>query len=361
VRFLALLVTFVMCGAFSGIARAQTAGTPSRTVEEQKTIDLYKRVNRSVVFITTRSYVVDPFTFFEDIKPQEGTGSGTIIDAEKRLVVTNLHVVQGALQSGGTVEIMLASGENSKATLVGYDQENDIAVLKFSDKVSEVVAVPFGDSSKLEVGQRVFAIGNPFGLYRSLTSGIVSSLDRTMKTGNGTALRDLIQTDAAINPGNSGGPLLDGDGRLIGINTAILSQSGSSAGIGFAVPINNIRRMLPELLTSGKVSRPRMGWQLVDTDQGPMVLRTAPSSVAANAGISPIERTIPGNAFVRGYREDIESADLIFKVNGNRVRTRDEVEDAIRQSDREKSLTLVLRKGGVYGREREIKVVPRWE
>ena len=356
-RFLCALV---MCLAPALVA-AQQSSIPSRTAEEQKTIDLYKRVNRSVVFITTKSYVVDPFTFFDDIQPQEGTGSGTIIDAEKRLVVTNLHVVQAALQSGGSVEVMLASGESSKANLVGYDQENDIAVIKFSEKVGDVVAVPFGDSSKLEVGQRVFAIGNPFGLYRSLTSGIVSSLDRTMKTGNGTALRDLIQTDAAINPGNSGGPLLDSDGRLIGINTAILSQSGSSAGIGFAVPINNIRRALPELLSSGKVSRPRMGWQLVDTDQGPMVLRTARDGAAADAGIAPIERPIPGNAFVRGYREDIESADLIFKVNGNRVRSRDEVEDAIRKSDREKSLALTLRKGGVYGREREVKVVPRWE
>lgn len=343
------------------VALAQQPPAPSRTAEEQKTIDFYKRVNRAVVFITTRSFVVDPFAMFDDVQPQEGTGSGTIIDAEKRLVVTNLHVVQAALQSGGSVEIMLASGESSKATLVGYDQENDIAVLKFSDKITDVTAVPFGDSSRLEVGQRVFAIGNPFGLYRSLTSGIVSSLDRTMKTGNGAALRDLIQTDAAINPGNSGGPLLDSDGRLIGINTAILSQSGSSAGIGFAVPINNIRRALPELLSSGKVSRPRMGWQLVDTDQGPMVLRIARDGAAAEAGIAPIERPIPGNAFIRGYREDIERADLIYKVNGSRVRSRDEVEDSIRRSDRDKSLVLVLRKGGVYGKEREVKVVPRWE
>lgn len=347
--------------AFPRPVFAQAGGVPSRTPEEQKTIELYKRVNRSVVFLTTRSYVVDPFMMFDDIKPQEGTGSGTIIDAEKRLVVTNLHVIQGALQSGGSVEIMLASGESSKATLVGYDQENDIAVLKFEEKIGGVTAAPFGDSSRLEVGQRVFAIGNPFGLYRSLTSGIVSSLDRTMKTGNGAALRDLIQTDAAINPGNSGGPLLDSDGRLIGINTAILSQSGSSAGIGFAVPINTIRRVLPELLASGKVSRPRMGWQLVDTDQGPMVLRVARDSAAETAGISAIERMIPGNAFVRGYREDIENADLIFKVNGNRVRNRDEVEDAIRKSDKEKSISFSLRRGGVYGREREVKVVPRWE
>lgn len=360
-RFLAWLVACMLWSGLASVTIAQAPQISSRTPEEQKTIELYKRVNRAVVFITTRSYVIDPFAFFDDIKPQEGTGSGTIIDAENRLVVTNLHVVQGALQSGGTVEIMLASGESSKATLVGYDQENDIAVLKFLDKVTGVAAAPFGDSSKLEVGQRVFAIGNPFGLYRSLTSGIVSSLDRTMKTGNGTALRDLIQTDAAINPGNSGGPLLDSDGRLIGINTAILSQSGSSAGIGFAVPINNIRRILPELLTSGKVSRPRMGWQLVDTDQGPMVLRVAPDSVAARAGVSPIERPLPTNAFVRGYREEIESADLIYKVNGVKVRNRDEVEDAIRRSDRSQSILLVLRKGGVYGREREVKVVPRWE
>lgn len=360
-RLLAWLVACVVWSGMASVTIAQAPQISSRTPEEQKTIDLYKRVNRAVVFITTRSYVIDPFTFFDDIKPQEGTGSGTIIDAENRLVVTNLHVVQGALQSGGTVEIMLASGESSKATLVGYDQENDIAVLKFVDKVAEVAAAPFGDSSKLEVGQRVFAIGNPFGLYRSLTSGIVSSLDRTMKTGNGTALRDLIQTDAAINPGNSGGPLLDSDGRLIGINTAILSQSGSSAGIGFAVPINNIRRILPELLASGKVSRPRMGWQLVDTDQGPMVLRVAPDGVAARAGIAPIERPLPTNAFVRGYREEIESADLIYKVNGVKVRNRDDVEDAIRRSDRSQSISLVLRKGGVYGREREVKVVPRWE
>lgn len=347
--------------AFASLAFAQPASVSSRTQEEQKTIDLYKRVNRSVVFLTTRSYVVDPFALVDDIQPQEGTGSGTIIDAERRLVVTNLHVVQDALQSGGSVEIMLASGESSKATLVGYDQENDIAVLKIADKVGDVVAVPFGDSSRLEVGQRVFAIGNPFGLYRSLTSGIISSLDRTMKTGNGTALRDLIQTDAAINPGNSGGPLLDSDGRLIGINSAILSQSGSSAGIGFAVPINNIRRVLPELLASGKVSRPRMGWQLVDTDQGPMVLRIARDSAAGNAGIAPIEKPIPGSAFVRGYREDIEDADLIFKVNGTRVRNRDEVEDAIRKSGREKSIAFTLRRGGVYGRERLVNVVPRWE
>lgn len=350
-----------VCLALCSEVVAESSPPTSRTPEEQRTIDLYKRVNKSVVFLTTRSYVVDPFNVFDDIRPQEGTGSGTVIDAERGIVVTNLHVVESALKSGGSVEVMLPSGENSTSTLVGYDQENDIAVLKVTANVKDLVAVPFGDSSKLEVGQRVFAIGNPFGLYRSLTSGIVSSLDRTMKTAQGVALRDLIQTDAAINPGNSGGPLLDADGRLIGINTAILSQSGSSAGIGFAVSINNIRRVLPELISTGKVRRPRMGWQLVDTDQGPMVLRVAPQGAAALGGISPIERPISGNAFVRGYREDIDSADLIFKINGRRVRTRDDVEDAIRQSNPSERIAFVVRKGGVYGREREVTIAPKWE
>ena len=356
--FIAFLIVLLFAPRAS---LCDSASVASRTAEEQRGIDLYKKANRSVVFITTRSFVVDPFAFFEDVRPQEGTGSGTIIDAERGLIVTNLHVIQAALQSGGSVEVMLASGENVKAKVVGVDSENDIAVLKVAQVSGEVVAVPFGDSSKLEVGQRVFAIGNPFGLYRSLTSGIISSLERTMKTSSGNALRGLIQTDAAINPGNSGGPLLDADGRLLGINTAIVSQSGSSAGIGFAVPINVIRRVLPELLSTGKVSRPRMGWQLIDTDQGPMVLRLAPRGAASEAGISPIERPLPGNAFVRGYRQDIESADLIYKVNGRRVETKDEVEDALRDIDRSAPVTLTLRRGGAYGREREVRVVPRWE
>ncbi len=352
-----------VCFAFIGIARgeAQSPTVLPRTPEEQRSIDLYKSANKAVVFITTRSYVVDPFAFFEDIKPQEGTGTGTVVDAAKGIVVTNLHVIESAIKTGGSVEIMLASGVNSKAKLIGFDQDNDIAVLKIAEPTRDLASLPFGDSSRLEVGQRVYAIGNPFGLYRSMTSGIISSLERTMKTGVGSQLRDLIQTDAAINPGNSGGPLLDSSGNLIGINTAIVSQSGSSAGIGFAVPINSIRRILPEILATGKVSKPRMGWQLVDTDQGVMVLRIAPDSPALSVGISPIQRIFSGGAFVQGYREDIDGADLIYKVNGERMNSRDEVEDAIRQAPRSQKITLTLRRGGVYGKEREVQVLPRWE
>lgn len=342
-------------------ATPSATGVASRTEEEQKTIDLYKRVNGAVVFITTRSYVVDPFAFFDEVKPQEGTGTGTIIDVQRGIVITNLHVIESALQSGGSVEIMLATGQSSKASLIGYDPESDIAALRVKDLPKGMVGIPYGDSSTLEVGQRVLAIGNPFGLYRSLTAGIVSSLDRTMKTPRGAVLKDLIQTDAAINPGNSGGPLLDADGRLIGINTAILSQSGDSAGVGFAVPINSIKRILPELISTGKVRRPRMGWQLVDTDQGPMVLRTQAEGAAEKGGIKPIERMFSSGGFVRGFRRDIEGADLVYKVNGERVRTRDEIEDTIRRMERSQPVRLTLRTGGIYGREREVSIVPVWE
>jgi len=360
-RLLALTVLMVSRECLAAPMGSAPAGAATRTSEEQKTIDAYKRANQAVVFITTRSYVVDPFTFFDEVKPQEGTGTGTIVDAERGIVITNLHVIESALESGGSVEVMLTNGQNSKARLVGFDPESDIAALQVLNIPKGFVALPYGDSSILEVGQRVLAIGNPFGLYRSLTGGIISSLDRTMKTPRGAVLKDLIQTDAAINPGNSGGPLLDADGRLIGINTAILSQSGDSAGVGFAVPINSIKRIIPELLATGKVRRPRLGWQLVDTDQGPMVLRVLSEGPAERSGIKPIERVFSSGALVRGYRRDIESADLIYKVDGERVRNRDEVEDMIRKTKKGVSVELTLRTGGMYGRERSVSVVPGWE
>lgn len=359
---LAAVVFLLWCGfAQASPMGSAPAGAASRTPDEQRTIDVYKRANQAVVFITTRSYVVDPFAFFDEIKPQEGSGTGTIIDVERGIVITNLHVIEGALESGGSVEIMLANGHNTKAKLLGFDPESDIAAFKIADVPKGLVGISYGDSATLEVGQRVLAIGNPFGLYRSLTAGIISSLDRSMKTPRGAVLKDLIQTDAAINPGNSGGPLLDADGRLIGINTAILSQSGDSAGVGFAVPINSIRRIVTELVATGKVRRPRLGWQLVDTDQGPMVLRIMAEGVADRSGIRPIEQIVIAKGGMRGYRRDIEGGDLIYKVDGERVRNRDEVEDAIRKTGRSQTIRITLRTGGIYGKEREVTVVPIWE
>ena len=259
------------------------------------------------------------------------------------------------------MEIMLANGRSLPAKLIGYDSKSDIAALRLAKVPSGLKGIPYGNSSALEVGQRVLAIGNPFGLYRSLTTGIISSLDRSMKTAGGAVLKNLIQTDAAINPGNSGGPLLDADGRLIGINTAILSQSGDSAGVGFAVPINTIKRILPELLTTGRVRHVQMEWQLVDTDQGPMVSRVKPGGVAESAGVRPIERIFSSGAFVRGYRRDIENADLIYTIEGERVHSRDEVEGKLSGIERGQKVTMTLRTGGVYGRERRVSVVPKWE
>jgi len=324
-----------------------------RTAEEEQIIRVYKAAGDAVVFITTITLTVDPFDLFPAVQPREGSGSGIIVDAKRGIILTNLHVIRDAHK----IEITLADGQTYKARLVGYDAEYDIAVLQLHNPPPNLTAIPFGDSARLEVGQRVLAIGNPFGLDRTLTAGIISSLNRTVKTGQGTLMKGLIQTDAAINPGNSGGPLLDIEGRLIGINTAILSQSGDSAGIGFAVPINQIRRILPELIATGKVLRPVMGWILVDTTQGVMVRRVLRGSPAEEAQIEPIEREVEAG-FIRGYVRDFAKADLIYKVNGRRVYSREEVEESIVSTPPGERVRLTLRRGGIEGAERTVAVRP---
>lgn len=324
-----------------------------RSEEERRTIEIYKNTNPAVVFISTITLTVDPSDFFLEVQPRAGTGSGIVVDAKRGIIITNLHVIQDAHK----IQIMLSSGTTVTARLVGYDREYDIAVLELHEPPKNLVALEFGDSSKVEVGQKVLAIGNPFGLNRSLTSGIVSSLERTVKSPSGVVMRGLIQTDAAINPGNSGGPLIDMDGKLIGVNTAILSSSGDSAGIGLAVPINQIKRVLPELIATGKVLRPKLGWMLVDTDQGPMIRRLVPRGPAEQAGLVPIERMVE-NAFVKGFVSDIDSADLIIAVNGTAVASREDVEEQIAQSPAGKDIKLVVRRGGRAGKQREVLVSP---
>lgn len=332
------------------------AGAPSgttRSEEEERTIRVFKTVNEAVVFISTTSYTIDPYDFFPEIQENKGVGSGIVVDSARGIIVTNLHVIENAEK----IQIILADGQSYKARLLGLDKETDMAVLQLTAPPSSLPSIPFGDSSKLEVGQKVLAIGNPFGLNRTLTSGIISSLERNVKSPSGYVLRGLIQTDAAINPGNSGGPLLDADGRLIGINTQILSASGDSAGIGFAVPINQIKRVLPELIATGKVLRPKMGWILMDTNQGPMVRRVVPGGPAALAGIQPYERLVK-DVFEAGILKDIDRADLVFKVNGERVLSSDEVEEAVSKTEGSKEVELALRQGGVSGAERTVKVRP---
>jgi len=345
-------VSFLMfhCTVF---AQTDASTLAPRTPEEDQTIGVYKAVNRAVVFILTKSLTVDPTEIFPEMRAVEGSGSGIIVDALKGLIITNRHVIQAAQQ----VEIALADGQTYKARLVGDDEDLDIAVLQLINPPNDLVSLMFADSSKLDVGQRVLAIGNPFGLNRTLTSGIISSLDRIVKTGPRKMMRGLIQTDAAINPGNSGGPLLDMSGRLIGMNTAILSQSGDSAGIGFAVPINQIRRVLPELVATGKVLRPQLGWALVDTNQGTMVRWVAPGGAAEGSGVQSAYRLVQ-SGFLRGYVLDFTRADLIYTVNGRRVKVRDEVDEVVSQGDPGKPLEFIMRRGGINGTERKVTIAP---
>lgn len=226
--------------------------------------------------------------------PQEGgSGSGSIIDT-RGYVVTNTHVIANAVK----IFVSLSDGSQFEGKVVGTDKENDIAVLKFEPpKEMTLKTIPFGESTALKVGQKVLAIGNPFGLERTLTTGIVSALGRPIKTEAGTIIKDMIQTDTAINPGNSGGPLLDTQGRMIGINTMIYSTSGSSAGIGFAIPVNTAKRVVSELIQYGKVRRGSIDAELYQltpaiaeyaklrTDKGLLVSRVGTGSNAEKAGL----------------------------------------------------------------------------
>ncbi len=230
------------------IARTVDLG-PAYSVEEQQNIDVYGRLNDAVVNITTEIVAVN--WFMEPVPQDGGSGSGSIIDS-RGYVLTNNHVVKGAYK----LYVNLANGSRYEAKVVGTDPESDIAVIKFTPpKGLSLGTIPFGDSSNLKVGQRVLAIGNPFGLERTLTVGIVSGLGRPVQEDNATILRDMIQTDASINPGNSGGPLLNTRGEMIGINTMIYSPSGGSVGVGFAIPVATAKRIVPQLIKDGKVTR----------------------------------------------------------------------------------------------------------
>lgn len=307
-----------------------------RTDAEQQTIDVYKRANEAVVYISTKAEVADFFGYQE----QEGSGSGVIIDAAKALIVTNAHVINGAQQ----ILVTLADGQSYDVKLVGEDPDNDVALLQIVEPPKKLTAAELGNSGSLEVGQRVFAIGNPFGLNRTLTIGIISSLGRSIRSESGKVIQDIIQTDAAINPGNSGGPLLDSAARVIGINTAILSRTGQSAGIGFAIPVNTLFNVVPQLLKYGKVLRPKIGVVLVDTEAGPAVLYVQPHSPAEDAGLEGARRLIRRGSLI-GYVTDFSNADFVLEINGKPVRSKDEANSVLSKVEPEKMLELKLRTG----------------
>lgn len=283
---------------------------------ELATIQLFENTRVSVVYITTQAQVVDMWTRNIFNIPR-GTGSGFVWD-EQGHIVTNNHVVAGA--SGA--QVRLSDGRDAKASLVGVSPAHDLAVLKI-DVSNPPGPLSIGSSADLRVGQTAFAIGNPFGLDWTLTTGIVSSLDRALPTEDGRRVIDhLIQTDAAINPGNSGGPLLDSAGRLIGVNTMIFSPSGASAGVGFAVPVDTVNRVVPELIASGRYVRPALGVELDERLNqlitartgvaGVVVLRVTAESAAERAGLRGVRRSADGG---------IVPGDVIVAVDGTSVET----------------------------------------
>jgi len=282
--------------------------------DEKATIDLFERSRNSVVFITTKQAVMDFWSRNITSVPR-GTGSGFIWD-DAGHIVTNFHVIQGASEAS----VKLVDGRSFRASLVGASPEHDIAVLKIGIGFKGPRAIPVGTSGDLKVGQRVYAIGNPFGLDWTLTSGIVSALNRSLNEDDGSLLEHLIQTDAAINPGNSGGPLLDSAGRLIGMNTAIYSPSGGASGIGFAVPVDTVNRVVPSLVRDGRYEQPsigvrvdeRLNERLVEATgiEGAFVLRVAKGSSAEEAGLKAAKISREGEFF---------GGDIIVSVNGKKI------------------------------------------
>lgn len=298
----------------SGITDPGTAG------DEQNNIEIYRTLSPGVVNVHSTSYARD---FFGFVDAQEGSGSGSVIDQSGN-ILTNYHVIEGAQK----LAVSFGGQKNYAAKVVGGDPDTDLAVIKLIEMPKEpLTIVPLGDSDKLVVGQKVLAIGNPFGMDRTLTTGVISGLQRPIRARNGRPIEGAIQTDASINPGNSGGPLFDSHGRMIGINSQILSPSGASAGVGFAVPVNIAKRIVPELVRSGEIRRPKLGVTTRDVEaiknqvelpvsEGTLIWQVAPGGPAANAGLRGLTQTDNG---------DVEIGDIIVGIDNEKVDNTDDL------------------------------------
>jgi len=317
----------------------------SITEDEKNNIGVYEKVADGVVNVTSTAVQMD---FFFNAFPTQGSGSGSIIDA-KGHILTNHHVVANAQK----LEVTLADGSKWPAKLVGSDPDSDLAVIQIDAPKEKLKTIPMGNSKNLKIGQKVLAIGNPFGLQRTLTTGIVSSLGRTIRSDVGTLIEDVIQTDAAINPGNSGGPLLNSDGEIIGINSAILSPSGGNVGIGFAVPVNTAKRVIPELLSKGYVTYPWIGATIqslipeiakylkLKIERGAMIAEVVKGGPAEKAGLKG------GNEKIQvGNMIAMVGGDIVVKVDQHDVKTNDELIRYIREKKPGDTILLnVFRKG----------------
>ena len=338
-----LLVT--AAGFLPARARAQQpVGERLFSAEEQVNIAVYEGVNRSVVNINTKATVAAGIFMLE--VPSEGAGSGVVLDRQGH-VLTNFHVVEGARE----IQVMLHDGSSHSGRVVGVDPATDVAVIKVDAPAGTLQPANFGTSHDLRVGQRVFAIGNPFGLERTLTTGIISSLNRSLPTKTGRTIKSIIQTDAAINPGNSGGPLLDSGGRLIGMTTAIASRTGQSSGVGFAIPVGTLRRIVPQLIDRGRVVRPDAGISRVfQSEAGLVVAAVQPDGPAERAGIRGFkvvrERRRQGPFVTEFERIDRSGADLILAVDGQPVRTADDFLSAIESRNPGDRVLITVRREG---------------
>ena len=316
----------------------------SITEDEKNNVAIYEKVADGVVNVTSTAVQMD---FFFNAFPTQGSGSGSIIDTRGH-ILTNHHVVANAQK----LEVTLAGESKWPAKLIGSDPDNDLAVIKIEAPKEKLKIIPMGDSRNLKIGQKVLAIGNPFGLQRTLTTGIISSLGRTIRSDAGTLMEDIIQTDAAINPGNSGGPLLNSEGEIIGINSAIISPSGGSVGIGFAIPVNTAKRVVPELIAKGYVTYPWIGATIqslfpeianylkLKVERGALIAEVVKGGPADKAGLKGgSQRVQVGNTIA------IVGGDIIVKADQNEIKTNDELIRYIREKKPGDTISLqVFRK-----------------
>jgi S1-C subfamily serine protease len=344
-----MIVSFAGGIAVSSLASQLRPGTAEPTArpvvpraelnaDERSLTALFEEASPAVVFITSVSLRRDFFRF-NVMEIPSGTGSGFVWD-ERGNIVTNFHVISDADRA----EVTLADGSTWEATLVGTAREKDLAVLHIEAPRNVLRPLAIGTSHDLKVGQTVLAIGNPFGYDQTLTTGIVSALGREIVSPDEVPIRDVIQTDAAINPGNSGGPLLDSSGRLIGVNTAIVSPSGAYAGIGFAIPVDTVNWVVPQLIAFGKVQRPSLGVELASDYivrrsgiEGAVVINVDRGSSAERAGIRPAYRDRGGRVVV---------GDVIVAIDGNPIRSGGELGLALERRHEKDTVTLTLDRDG---------------
>jgi putative serine protease PepD len=317
-----VLALFLLLQPSGGAAQPRPA--TGLTPEEEIVIGVYRSVGPGVVHITSTVLSQD---FFFRVVPERGSGSGFMLD-DKGTILTNNHVVENA----DSIEVTLADKSKVPAKLIGRDPNNDLAVIRITASRDRLTPLKMGDSSQLQVGQMTIAIGNPFGLDRTVTRGVVSALGRSLRSETGRQIRNVIQTDAAINPGNSGGPLLNSRGEVIGINTMIFTPSGGSVGIGFAVPINTARKLLPQLISRGRASHPWLGISGVDitppaaralslpVKEGVMIAQVAQNGPAARAGIRGAQRRVR----VGNYMVSV-GGDIIQALDGEKIVSVDEL------------------------------------